>query len=379
MPDEKWEGGPSAAVIGGKYEILDSLGKGGAGQVFRVRDLRLDKIWAAKRVQRENPGMEEKVLSRVDGSLFPRIVDIVEEKDGRYLVMDWIDGETMEQRLKKKGAFAPDDAAGYASALCDALSGLHGMEPPLLYLDCKPSNVMIDRDGKLWLIDFGSAVELGEPGAVPIAASPGYAAPEQLCREPAKRRVDVRSDVFGLGRTLYALLGGLDPGQPPYGLCPLRECSPGVPKALAQIVEKCTMPEPDKRYQTVSAVQVALGAYRTQKRANRFKGPALSAGTMLLSGLLLWRGWLFYRMFPVGPEQYAHALRKLGSMLFCGFLAIVWQRAAAERLGRRPAYEPLQSVLRTEKRQGQWLLLWLIAGFGCAVCGRIFPAPEMFF
>lgn len=355
MSDEKRREEPAPAVIGGKYEILESLGKGGAGQVYRVRDLRLDKIWAAKRVQRENPGIEEKVLSRVDGSLFPRIVDMVEEEDGRYLVMDWIDGETLEQRLQKKGALSPDEAVGFTAALCDALSGLHGMEPPLLYLDCKPSNIMVDKDGKLWLIDFGSAVELGGPGAVPIAASPGYAAPEQLRRDPGKRRADVRSDVFGLGRTLYALLGGLDPGQPPYGLCPLRECSPGVPETLAGIVEKCTRPEPDRRYQTVSAVRDALEAYRAGKKKNRLRGPVLSAGTWLLSALTLWRGWLFYEMLPVGRGQYAAALLMFGSVLLCGSLAALWQRNVAGRLRRRPAYEPLQSVLRTEKKPGRWM------------------------
>ena len=367
MPDEKKPGTKTAgtALVGGKYQILQRLGSGGAGQVYQVLDVRLDKIWAAKRVDPGNPGMEEKVLSRVDGSLFPRIVDIAEEADGRYLVMDWIDGETLEKRLKKKGAFSADDAAAYAVRLCDALNTLHTMEPPLLYLDCKPSNVMVDRDERLWLIDFGSAVEQGEPGARPIAASPGYAAPELLASVPERRRADVRSDVFGLGRTLYALLGGPDPARPPYGVCPLTECCGSVPEELAKIVERCTKREPEKRYQTVAAVRSELEDFLRRKRKDRSRKAAVFAVTLLLSGVTLWRGWLFYRMLPVGAGQYPEALRMLGSVLLCAGAAAVWQRTAGGRMRRGPVYEPLQSVLRTEKQPGRWLAFWLAVGL-CA-------------
>ena len=97
--------GGAGKRIGEKYEVLEELGKGGGGTVYRVMDIRLEKVWAAKRISRREPGTEEQVLARLEKSAFPRIVDVVEEEDGRYLIMDWVEGETLEKRLKRDGAF----------------------------------------------------------------------------------------------------------------------------------------------------------------------------------------------------------------------------------------------------------------------------------
>ena len=145
--------------IGGKYEILKESGKGGAGKVYQVMDLKLGKTWAAKRVLKTVPRQEQQALSRLENSAFPRIVDTVEEGCYRYLIMDWIEGESLEKRLKREGALEAGEAVRIALAICRALEALHAMQPPLLYLDCKPSNIMTDGEGKLWLVDFGSAVE----------------------------------------------------------------------------------------------------------------------------------------------------------------------------------------------------------------------------
>lgn len=352
-------------LIGGKYEIAGSAGRGGAGEVFKVYDRRLQKTWAAKRVAKDCPGMEACALGRIGPDCFPRIVDVVEEKEYRYLIMDWIEGETLQERLKREGAVTEDEAISVGAALCDAIGALHGMQPPILYLDCKPSNIMTDRSGKLWLVDFGSALESAGAQVEPFSGSFGYAAPEQFGFFGEKRSADVRSDVYGVGRTLYALLCGMDPAKPPYGARPLRECNPAVSAGLAKVVERCVMEQPEARYQTMEAVKNALLALKEKKWGGALRRGALSCCTCLLLGLTLWRARIFYEVLN-GPES--GTFEKLFS-LFCLILsaaaAHMWQRFAVEKAYRGRCgweAEPVQSVLRTEKAAGRWLFVLLLCG-----------------
>ena len=324
-------------------------------------DERLDKVWAAKKVKRTSVKTEERLLGKVDGSLFPRIVDVVEQADGKYLIMDWIEGETLQQRLAKSGPFLPDEAVRIGLMLCRALKALHQMQPPCLYLDCKPSNVMLDKDGRLWLIDFGSAVELGGYEAIPLSASPGYGAPEQFILDEKLRRVDVRSDVFGLGMTLYALLGGLNPAKPPYGACRLSQCRPDVPEKLQEIVEKCICKNPAERYQTIGALEKALEDILTEKKKIPLVRYAVYAGTAVMIGMLIWRAGVFFCAVQDVGADIREKISAFAILVVTAFLSVLWERAAAFFQGKAvPVYEPLQSVLRTEKRPGKWMFMTLI-------------------
>ena len=190
---------------------------------------------------------------------FPGIVDVVEQEEERFLIMEWIEGETLAAQMERDGAFAEETVIEIGICLAKAIQKLHQMQPPLLYLDCKPSNVMKDSDGKIRLIDFGSALEAHTPVTKGISASPGYAAPEQLSREIEKRCVDVRTDVFGLGRTLYALLCGADLSRPPYAFASLKSRCPQVSDELERIIMRATAREPEARFQTMEAfLQVLL-------------------------------------------------------------------------------------------------------------------------
>lgn len=381
------------SLLGGKYEIIKSAGRGGAGEVFYVYDRRLEKRWAAKRVARRCPGMEEQALARLGADCFPRIVDVVEEADCRYLIMDWIEGETLKERIARDGAMKPEEAVKIGIALCDAIGALHRMQPPLLYLDCKPSNIMTDPSGKLWLIDFGSALENAEAEVEPVAGSFGYGAPEQfgigrgqkakesLCRggqtpgggpklcaghSAPERRADVRSDVYGLGRTLYALLSGMDPAKPPYGACPLRECNPAVSVRLQKIIEKCTQERPEDRFQTMEAVRGALTALDEKKGIARAGRLVAEGSIWLLLGGALWQAQVFYERLSIpGTALHKKLSALLGIALFGG-AAYLWQRFVTEKRFCRRSWEPepLQSVLRTEKSAGRWLFI----AFLCLDC-----------
>ena len=198
-------------------------------------------------------------MGKLADSAFPGIVDVVEQEEERFLIMEWIEGETLAAQMERDGAFAEETVIEIGICLAKAIQKLHQMQPPLLYLDCKPSNVMKDSDGKIRLIDFGSALEAHTPVTKGISASPGYAAPEQLSREIEKRCVDVRTDVFGLGRTLYALLCGADLSRPPYAFASLKSRCPQVSDELEQIIMRATAREPEARFQTMEAfLQVLL-------------------------------------------------------------------------------------------------------------------------
>ena len=362
--------GKKGKSIGGKYEILEETGKGGSGQVYRVLDSRLEKIWAAKRILRAGPGKEEQALVRLENSAFPRIVDVVEEGDYRYLIMDWVEGETLEKRLKREGAFAPEEAVRIGIRLCRALETLHGMQPPLLYLDCKPSNIMLDREGNLWLVDFGSAVENGEMQAKPIAASPGYAAPELLFVEGERRCADARSDVFGLGRTLYALLSGRTLIRPSDAACRLEDCSVRTDRELGRIVERCMETDPDRRYQTVRAVREALVAW--EEKPEGWGGPLLrkaaaKAGTAAGLCATAGSGILFYRLAVEAGRDWREKLVSLALFAAAACMTMAWRKFGAALICPEvPFCETLQSVIRTEKRAGRWLLSWPVAILLCA-------------
>lgn len=368
----------NAFVIGEKYEVVRELGCGGAGKVYLVRDRKLDKEWVAKRVRKNCPGIEQLVLARLDGSAFPRIVDVAEEEACRYLVMDRIEGETLARKMERTGPLPAEETARIGIALCEAIGKLHKMQPTLLYLDCKPSNIMLDRDGKLWLVDFGSVVEQREAQGEPIAASPGYAAPEQfgygVCRTGTDkesdaglqketmslRRADVRSDVFGLGRTLYALLVGKDISRPPYAALGLGDCVPQVPQKLVKIVEKCMEEQPDRRYQTMEAVSDALKAFLEEEGKSRPIKALLPLGTFFLLALTVWCAWIFYgQALRYGGVK--KPLISLFCMIFFAAAAWLWQNLMVEKkLRTEPFYEPLQNVIRTEKEPGRWLIGFLL-------------------
>ena len=208
-----------------RYRILRKLGEGGCGRTYLVRDRKLGKLWAMKEWKPEaemedgtgeNSGEEEfRILRELDSPCFPRLVEYFWKDGKRYLVMDWVQGQTLEEKLIQDGPFGWREAADCALQLCGALEKLHGGKPAILHLDLKPSNIILTQDGPR-LIDFGSAVLAGErenesgKKRVP-AITPGFAAPELY--EDGK--ADAGSDVYSLGVVLQVMLTGKKPQAEP--------------------------------------------------------------------------------------------------------------------------------------------------------------------
>ncbi len=268
-------------VIDNKYEILTLIGKGGMSNVYLARDRRLNKQWAVKEIQKrardknnevvvQSAIAEANMIKQLDHPAIVRIVDIIDNPDVIYIVEDYIEGETLSSILEENGAQPQELVIKWAIQICEALEYLHTRKPAIIYRDMKPSNVMLKPDGNIKIIDFGIAREYKEQSLSDTVClgTKGYAAPEQF---GGKGQTDVRTDVFCLGVTLYHLVTGHSPCDPPFEIYPIRYWNPQLDPGLEAIIQKCTQLNPDDRYQSCAELLYALQHYQENGAAYRAK------------------------------------------------------------------------------------------------------------
>ena len=244
------------AVIDGKYEILTEIGHGGMSVVYLAMDTHLNKQWAVKEIRKKGNGKNDEIIvnsllaeanmmKRLDNPSLPRIVDIIDNGITIYVVMDYIEGESLDKILAEYGAQPEELVVGWAKQLCDALDYLHSQKPPIIYRDMKPANVMLKPEGNIKIIDFGIAREYKEQSLADttVLGTKGYAPPEQYSGQ-----TDARSDIYALGMTMHHLLTGIDP-RTGEAYAPVRMWNPEVSEGLEIIIDKCVQPAPENRYQ----------------------------------------------------------------------------------------------------------------------------------
>lgn len=259
------------SLLVGRYRILRRVGQGGMGAVYEAEDLRLpDKRWAIKEMsdaaitdaaERAEAldafDREAHFLSSLSHANLPRVVDSFAADGKQYLVMEFVDGQTLEELVVAAGRpLPPDTVVRLGADLCGVLEYLHRRQPPIIFRDLKPGNIMIASDGEIKLIDFGIA-RLFTPGKQRDTVSlgtKGYAAPEQY----GKGQTDARSDIYALGATLHFLLTGRDPADDPFNFPPVRALNPAVPPALEAIVAQALRGAPDERWQSAREMRRAL-------------------------------------------------------------------------------------------------------------------------
>lgn len=262
-------------VIDGKYEILKQIGKGGMSTVYLAMDQRLNKQWAVKEIRKcagkrgaaavKSLLAEANLMKRLDHPALPRIVDIIEDKQKIFIIMDYIEGESLDKILKKYGAQPQELVIDWAKQLCDVLIYLHSRRPPVIYRDMKPANIMLKPEGNLKVIDFGTAREYKGENSVDtmVLGTPGYAPPEQH----GSRQTDERSDIYALGMTMHYLLTGKEPGMGDYTYAPVRRWKPEVSEGLERVIDKCTALDPEERYQNCRELMYALEHYEEEESA----------------------------------------------------------------------------------------------------------------
>jgi serine/threonine-protein kinase len=287
------------SVIEGKYEILTLIGEGGMAYVYLARDQHLNKQWAVKEIKQSGDRKKDDLISRsfvieanmmkkLDHPMLPRIVDITNENGTVYVVMDYIEGQSLDTILKEHGPQPQDSVIKWGIDLCSVLDYLHGRTPPIIYRDMKPANIMLKPDGSTCIIDFGIAREYKETDAdakttdTTMLGTRGYAAPEQF---GGSGQSDVRTDIYCLGATLYHLLTGKSPGEPPYEMFPIRQIDPSFSPGLEKIIAKCTQPNPAARYQSCAELYYALENYEKVDDAY-FKKQKRKLRAFVITGVL---------------------------------------------------------------------------------------------
>lgn len=244
-------------VIDGKYEILKEIGRGGMSIVYLAMDKHLNKQWAVKEIRKKGSGKNDEIvvnsllaeanmMKKLDHPSLPRIVDIIDNGITIYVVMDYIEGESLDKILNEYGAQPEEMVVNWAKQLCDALSYLHSQKPSIIYRDMKPANVMLKPEGNIKIIDFGIAREYKEQNLADttVLGTKGYAPPEQYSGQ-----TDPRSDIFALGMTMHHLLTGVDPrnGEP---YAPVRQWNPELSEGIEIIIDRCVEPAAENRYQS---------------------------------------------------------------------------------------------------------------------------------
>lgn len=259
------------SVLDGKYKILNKIGQGGMSVVYLAINERANKSWAVKEVRKNGVSnfevvkqglvAETDILKRLNHPSLPSIIDIIETDGSFIIVMDYIQGRSLQDALKHYGAQREDDVIEWAKQLCDVLGYLHNSNPPIIYRDMKPSNVMLKPDGNVTLIDFGTAREFKSNSVADTTClgTQGYAAPEQF---GGQGQTDARTDIYCLGATMYHLVTGHNPAEPPYEMYPIRQWNPTLSSGLEEIIQKCTQRNPDDRYQSCEELMYALEHYK---------------------------------------------------------------------------------------------------------------------
>jgi serine/threonine-protein kinase len=286
-------------VLDGKYTILSKIGSGGMSTVYLAINKKANKPWAVKEVRRDavqnynivrqSLVVETDLLKKLKHKNLPSIVDVIDREEDFLIVMDYIEGITLEEVINESGPQNQEDVVAWAIQLCDVLSYLHSREPTIVYRDMKPSNIMLRYDKSVVLIDFGTAREYKETseGDTRCLGTQGYAAPEQF---GGLGQTDARTDIYCLGATMYHLITGHNPTEPPYEMYPITQWNESLSTGLESIILKCTQKNPDDRFQSAQELMEALKNYKDLDipKLRRYKRiVALFAAAIILAVMFL--------------------------------------------------------------------------------------------
>ena len=346
-----------AEVIAGLYELNERIGSGGAGIVYLGTHQRLRKKVVLKADKRKLTTKPEKLRREVDAlknlshMYIPQVYDYVQENDTVYTVMDFIEGESLDKPLARGERFSQPQIIEWACELLEALVYLHSRPPHgILHSDIKPANIMVTPQKEIRLIDFNIALAMGEEGSVRVGYSRGYASPEHygvdfrgsgsggvsgtsvladaFTQDGSRRSsasgsggggsssgssstggkrtvlLDVRSDIYSVGATLYHLLSGKKPASDPREVPRLD--LPGVSPQIADIVAKAMSPDPNRRYQTAAEMLRALEhLHENDPRSRRRRTRIAATAAALILCFSLGGGFAFagQRMLTAEEEQ----------------------------------------------------------------------------
>lgn len=250
-----------------RYRILKKLAEGGSGTTYLVWDKRLECNWVMKRLLLEKEGQKEAVRREMSALLqirregIPVLADVCYETDAVCLIMEYMTGVSLEERIRERGPMEEPEAVFCALQTAELVGFLHQLPTGLVHGDLKPLNLMFHQ-GKIGLLDFGGAFSLQDKGqSTGCCFTPGYGAPE--LKEDG--RPTVQSDVYAFGAVLFFMVTGEGP-ESDRGIYPVREQRPGLSSGLEALILNCTRTEPEARYGSMEEVIRELTVLQLQSQ-----------------------------------------------------------------------------------------------------------------
>ena len=264
---------PRNTVLQGRYDIEEVIGIGGMSTVYKARDLRFSTVvryCAIKEINDNSPDprtgqlrlanfeREASMLATLSHPGIPKIYDFFSAHGRVYLVLEYIDGKDLETMLETRaGPMTEDEVVKWAVQICEVLEYLHGHQPqPIVFRDLKPSNIMVNNEGKVTLIDFGIAKVFQSDKRGTMIGTEGYAPPEQY-----RGLAEPRGDIYALGATMHHLLTNSDPRvQTPFTFHerPIRNFNPRVSEYVESVILRATEYDIDRRWPSAQALRQAL-------------------------------------------------------------------------------------------------------------------------
>lgn len=369
----------------GKYRTLRKLGEGGGGSVYLVEDSVLKKLYAMKTGSKNEMIKEAEQMKLITDRRFPYLVDIIDftslqSLDAEYgnditecgndkaddgdddsligIVMEYIEGPTLEEYIREHAPLSGQETLSLMKQLAGMLEYLHALRPAVIYRDLKPSNLILQPDGMLRVLDFGASLQ--GYGAIPSAYSYGtygYCAPEQ-------RKGDALTpacDIYACGMIMYYMLTGINPAKPPFGILggmnALTEVSLTVPAVMEEVVNVCCQEDAAKRYPDGGVLLEKLNTISTKKEEIKDR-MMMAAYYLVLFAAAAYTGFGICRFYQGNADRLVLSV----SMLSLCFGAWLMRRLIVEKHIRRHFIKKREwNLLYTEKRTvGLWLLVMAV-------------------
>jgi serine/threonine protein kinase/predicted Zn-dependent protease len=332
----------TGSVFAGRYQIIEELGKGGMGQVYKATDSKINEKVALKLIKPEI-AQDKKTLERFSHELktarkishknVGRMYELMEDKSLHFITMEYVSGQDLKGLIRQSAPLSVSRTIKVTKQICEGLSEAHRMG--VVHRDLKPSNIMIDRDGDIKIMDFGiarSLKEKGITGAGVMIGTPEYMSPEQV----EAKEVDQRSDIYSLGILLYEMITGKLPfeADTPFAVGikqksenpqPPKELNPQIPDDLNQVILKCLEKEKSNRYQSAGEVRSGLEKIEkglpttdtevTQRKpltskeitvsfsVKKLLVPSLVLLAIIIAALVIWSPWSSERAAPVASGK----------------------------------------------------------------------------